>query len=304
MTFLRQAVPVIWLSQLAIWPQLLAQFLLMVRCIPVTEDAQDEAASRTAVVQRLVAHPNWVCWKDENHNIVGWTAVAGLLIWCLGVPLMLYLSIWRVEDLQDSENYRCYGYFVQGFQKNFWYWDIVVKRADTCVMLVVAYTSLTGTEEMKLLIFPIISGLFLALSTWYKPYLNAQAGILDLVEYVLLGSRFLLFSVVALLLIVFPGKVSVELCAFLLVLMMGAVIDSWEKPGKPVAQYCGLLRITSGLLWGIMVCWLRQPGFPGKKGWSQKAKFPFGRARVDEDPRAYIIPRKNMPCELWSKLIM
>ena len=79
-----------------------------------------------------------------------------------------------------------------------------MKRADIGLMLLVAYTSIADDDNAKLLLFPLISGLQLAIASWARPYANSQAQILDVLEFVLLMSRFVLFSTVAVLLIFFP----------------------------------------------------------------------------------------------------
>ena len=101
-----------------------------------------------------------------------------------------------------------------------------MKRLDTSLMLIVAYTTICGPDEAKILVFPIISGLFLAVSNWQRPYVNVQAGILDFLESVLLTSRFVLFSTVAVLLILHPTKTTVWVFAACLLVMLTLVIVS------------------------------------------------------------------------------
>ncbi|CAE7029998.1 ZEP [Symbiodinium natans] len=234
---LHQAMPVIWLTQLALWPTLLSKFLQMIRCVPMREDLLQETKS----VQRLALHPDVKCWKEDHFALVA-VAFTGLSLWCVGVPLLLFIQIWKLKDRQDANNYRRYGFFIRGLEPRYWYWDILVKRADTCLMLLVANTSIADDNNAKLLLFPLISGLMLAINNWYKPYSNGQAQILDYIEFILLLTRFVLFSSVSALLIFFPGEEAVSVVGGLLLGMLGA--SAFYAGLQTLAQ---ALRSSAGL---------------------------------------------------------
>ncbi|CAE7915213.1 MKLN1 [Symbiodinium necroappetens] len=212
---LLQTRPVVWLTQLALWPELVSKFLQLIRCSPMPEDKDDGTAG---YVQRLLPHPDIECWTEDHAALIG-VAVVGLSLWCLGIPLLLFMRIWMLTDRQDPDQYRLYGFFIQGLAPRYWYWDLIVKRADIALMLLVAYTSIANDDNAKLLLFPLISGMQLGISAWISPYANSQSQILDVLEFVLLISRFVLFSVVAILLIFFP---SVEIIwAWAMLLLVG-----------------------------------------------------------------------------------
>ena len=114
---LDQSMPVIWLTQLALWPELMSSFLQMIRCISVHEDSEDGGEPMT--VQRLRSHPDVECWQDE-HMATAMVALTGLVVWCLGVPLALFLRIWALRDRQEPRNRRRFGYFIQGLEPSYW----------------------------------------------------------------------------------------------------------------------------------------------------------------------------------------
>ncbi|OLP85014.1 hypothetical protein AK812_SmicGene34044 [Symbiodinium microadriaticum] len=82
-----------------------------------------------------------------------------------------------------------YGYFIDGFEPAYWWWDILIKRGDVAIIpffiqvdgfcsikrMLVTYTSVADDEKAKLLIYPFISGANLAISAWCRPFLNNQA---------------------------------------------------------------------------------------------------------------------------------
>ena len=94
-----------------------------------------------------------------------------------------------MKDRQSPDNNRKYGFFIQGYEPQFWWWDIIVKRLDVGTMNLVTYTSLAADEKAKLLLFPILSGCQLGIFSWYKPFTEAQGRILDVLEMTLLITR-------------------------------------------------------------------------------------------------------------------
>ncbi|CAE7364328.1 ZEP, partial [Symbiodinium pilosum] len=151
---------------------MLANFLQMIRCSPMPSDSPEPE-------HRLLPHPNVVCWGSE-HEPLRQIAFWGLGVWCCGIPLALGLRIRCLKgEMNDAMNYRTYGYFTVGLEPDFWYWDLLIQRADVALMLFVAYTSISDHESAKLLLFPIISGLMLGATAWVKPYENEQGEMLD-----------------------------------------------------------------------------------------------------------------------------
>jgi len=194
---LYQSVPVIWVTLINMWPGLLSQYLQMIWCQPVQEE--------TGVVQRLLPHPDLQCWSSD-HMPLAVIAIIGLSCWCVGMPLLLILVIYGLRDKNSPENQRRFGYFINGFEPRFWWYDLVVRRLDIACMMLVTYTSLTDDQRAKLLSYPVISGAQMAICAWLQPFENSQAQILDFFEIGLAIFRFLLFSMVSVILILAPRR--------------------------------------------------------------------------------------------------
>ncbi|CAE7688623.1 rngB [Symbiodinium sp. CCMP2592] len=190
-----QSVPILWVSLVSLWPGLLSSFLQMIWCVSVLED--------DVLVSRLLPNPSVVCWSDE-HLVSARFAIAGLVVWCLGIPIALAIVLFRLPDRQAPDNFRRFGYFFQGLERQFWWWDLLVKRfavaSDLALMMLVAYTSVVPDQKAKLALFPVLSAFQALLAAWVRPYANDQAEVLDVLEVTLCSIRFLLFSGVALLL--------------------------------------------------------------------------------------------------------
>ena len=140
------------------------------------------------------------CWSADHYVISG-IALFGLLAWCVAVPAFLAFRLWMLGIKRyTQENQRMFGFYIAGFDPRFWMWNLVVKRGDIALVMVITYTSLVRIDRDKLLILPLISGVVLALTCSVKPYSDEQGELLDSLEKRLQWSRFILFSSIASLL--------------------------------------------------------------------------------------------------------
>lgn len=162
------------------------------------------------------------CWSGE-HFPLAIIAVVGLIIWCVGLPLGLFLRICSSSDRQSQENFRKFGFFIEGFEPSFWWWDIIVKRFDIATMTLVAYTSLAPDDRAKLLLFPILSAFQLYLSALCRPFADDQAELLDFLDTFLLALRFFCFSSLAVVILLNPSAEATEAMSVtvLVVLVVG-----------------------------------------------------------------------------------
>jgi len=156
------------------------------------------------------------CWSADHNAIIA-IALFGLLAWCVAVPTFLTFRLGTLGIKRYSqENQRVFGFYIAGFDPRFWMWNLVVKRGDIALVMVITYTSLARTDRDKLLILPLVSGVILALTCSAKPYSDEQGELLDSLEKRLQWSRFILFSSIASLMTVsLPPSVAVTVFAFI-----------------------------------------------------------------------------------------
>ncbi|CAE7202558.1 UVR8 [Symbiodinium natans] len=183
----------------------------MIWCVPIPENG--------VVVSRLLPNPSVVCWSDDHMASAG-VAMVGLGVWCFGIPVTLAARLLCLRDRQAPENFRRFGYFFQGLEAQFWWWDLIVKRLDVALMMLVTYTSFVLDPKAKLMLFPVLSGVQVFLAAWIRPYANDQAEILDVVEVTLSMIRFLLFSAVATLLVLQPPANTTHMVAYTLFMVL------------------------------------------------------------------------------------
>ena len=139
-------------------------------------------------------------------------------------------------------------------RSRFRYWELVIKRIDIGVMLVVASTSIASDDRLKLLLFALISGMQLAVTAWLKPYGNSQAEVLDFLEFVLLTSRFVLFTTVAILLMFLPSReiVWVWSAACLHIILFESVTLRWFSSCLVDPVDCGGLPLRDAGVGGVL----------------------------------------------------
>ena len=103
----QESIPVIWIGLISIWPILLSGFLQLLWCVPMAENQGDE-------VLRLVPSPDVRCEAESQaYGLPATLATAGLLLWCLGIPLTLMLRVLAITDRQAPHVLQRYGYFMQ-----------------------------------------------------------------------------------------------------------------------------------------------------------------------------------------------
>eukprot|EP00439_Symbiodinium_sp_Y106_P023598 s3671_g2.t2 len=211
-----QSMPVVWIGLSMAWPVLLSGFLRLLWCVPIPE-------GDSMSTLRLLPSPDIICSSDA-HELTATLALTGLLVWCLGIPLALFLRVLALRDRHAPETYRRYGYFIQGYEPQFWYWELVVKRIDVGLVMLFTYTAVVPDPEAKLLLLPLLSGFQSITTAWLKPYANSQNQILDFVDVYLGTVRFILFSCIAALLILRPGERPTHALAACLLCMLLATI--------------------------------------------------------------------------------
>eukprot|EP00747_Dinoflagellata_sp_TGD_P060834 gnl/TRDRNA2_/TRDRNA2_152226_c0_seq2.p1 gnl/TRDRNA2_/TRDRNA2_152226_c0~~gnl/TRDRNA2_/TRDRNA2_152226_c0_seq2.p1 ORF type:complete len:518 (+),score=51.26 gnl/TRDRNA2_/TRDRNA2_152226_c0_seq2:2-1555(+) len=128
-------------------------------------------------------------------------AVMGLSCWSFGLLVFLCWVIkLNAHILRHPTTLRKYAYFYAGFEPNFWWWELLVKRMDTLTILLICYTNLFGDVRAKLFLFMLCSGFWWVVHSSCCPFEDRQNSLLDRLEHLGLSARFVTFSSTVLLL--------------------------------------------------------------------------------------------------------
>ena len=71
-------------------------------------------------------------------SVIGVTTV---LVWSIGFVVLIYMAIRRKsKQLRNFTTLRAFGYFYNGFELQYFWWELLVKRMDVLCCYGVTYT--------------------------------------------------------------------------------------------------------------------------------------------------------------------
>eukprot|EP00929_Paragymnodinium_shiwhaense_P070235 TRINITY_DN35562_c0_g2_i2.p1 TRINITY_DN35562_c0_g2~~TRINITY_DN35562_c0_g2_i2.p1 ORF type:complete len:1399 (-),score=125.67 TRINITY_DN35562_c0_g2_i2:200-4396(-) len=179
---LLQMGPVLFFMMYCLWPQVTQSNLFRSAC--------GRFPGRDGFEERLLSNLDKLCWTKEHWDIMIFSYL-GVALWT-GCPIAyLYLRIRAFGLRRQSQDvqYR-FGYFYSGLKVKFWWWDILVKRSDICIFLLISTHPSIPDDRARLLWFTFASAVFWAIQERYKPFDGRQGGVLNALESLALSSRF------------------------------------------------------------------------------------------------------------------
>lgn len=170
-----------------IWADITGRLFEYLQCEPYR--LYEGGKVQEQLVGRWMLHPDVRCDEGPFWQIMA-CASCGLFLWSFGIPIVIFVVIARLGKKRFTpECIACYGFFYQGFEPAYWYWDLIVKRFDVFVMTAVAHTNIVPDLRAKLLWYMLQSGIMLALHNFCKPLDQRRAGLLDFIESLALSVR-------------------------------------------------------------------------------------------------------------------
>eukprot|EP00929_Paragymnodinium_shiwhaense_P052971 TRINITY_DN26526_c0_g1_i1.p1 TRINITY_DN26526_c0_g1~~TRINITY_DN26526_c0_g1_i1.p1 ORF type:complete len:1356 (-),score=261.47 TRINITY_DN26526_c0_g1_i1:189-4256(-) len=194
MEVLWQTEPVLLVVLYGLWPQVTQQTFLRPACaiFPGLDGTIEE---------RLLSNVNVLCWKNKHFMLMA-IAYSGVALWTLGPIIYLFFRIKNFGPRKyGSEVQYRFGYFFTGMEPDYWWWELIIKRFDIFLFIVIATAPAIPDDRARLLWFTFVSGIFLAVHERWKPYDDRQGGLIDLMESAALASRFSTFLFVSALLL-------------------------------------------------------------------------------------------------------
>eukprot|EP00930_Biecheleria_cincta_P081420 TRINITY_DN7036_c0_g1_i6.p1 TRINITY_DN7036_c0_g1~~TRINITY_DN7036_c0_g1_i6.p1 ORF type:complete len:971 (-),score=119.66 TRINITY_DN7036_c0_g1_i6:83-2833(-) len=189
--------PVITVGLYALWTHVTTRLVLSLNATPISFETAEGYTSQ----QRWVGDTRLITFEGA-HRPVGLLATGGLLIWSFAYNIVLlgFVALNR-KDLHAPRNARNLGFFVNGLEGKWFFWDLLVKRLDILLVHVVVYSQLIPDVRAKLLCLAGIAGSFYALHSATHPFDKRQCGLLDRVEEWGLGVRFFTFLAIEFILL-------------------------------------------------------------------------------------------------------
>jgi len=198
-TVLKDSIPVYLISLYSIWDMITQRFLIAIqsKSLFVTD------------VETGLSEPRFVWLGDMrlevfsgDHILVGLFAGIGLTVWSGGFIIFIFFVLRsHKEILMEPKILRRFGFFFNGLEPDWYFWELLVKRVDVLLVYLVTYTQFVPDIKAKLILYLVIAGTAWALHNGARPFDNRVNGLLDRLESRCLSTRFLTFALLQLLLI-------------------------------------------------------------------------------------------------------
>lgn len=122
--------------------------------------------------------PNIPCWKDTHINTVLTVGIFGFVFYVIGLPILSYMILKRLEDLELPDNRVKYGILYDGYSKEFWWWEIVVVSRKFSIILIGSL--MTGT--MQILSVLLCVAFVILITAFAQPFADARLFRLELLS--------------------------------------------------------------------------------------------------------------------------
>jgi len=222
MEFFVDSAPIVLISLYTMWYEATKRLLLFLHCDVYTVGNEPEA--------RWMKHTEWICGQGE-HWLVQNMAIGGLVAWML-LPLLIIARGIRsnLSQITTPEVQRVYAYFINGYNIDNLFWDVLVKRLDLFCTILITYTNITTDTKSRILCYTLIAGSVLLLNVFRKPFDKRKNRLLDRIEVQGLCVRFGTYSMLEAALIFNPGiLVSTILATGVLIINAGYILSIWAN---------------------------------------------------------------------------
>lgn len=195
--FLADARPLIYIGLYTMWYPTTKRLLLLVHCEAEIEVVDDVSTQYSRWMQQA----NFVCYTG-THLIITTLSLIGLSIWSFGLLAFLSYQIRsKKKDMNKQDVQRRFSYFTTGYELDRAYWDILVKKSDNLLTIVITYTSIAVDVKAKLLCYAALAGAYLIVHVQYQPFDDRKNVLCDRIEFLGLVVRFMIFALFEVLMI-------------------------------------------------------------------------------------------------------
>lgn len=79
--------------------------------------------------------------------------IPGLLLWCVGVPVLFLGVLWRERLNLHQEDVRAYlGFLYIGYRQEHYYWEVMVILRKLAVVAITTVVHSTGMSRLRLML--------------------------------------------------------------------------------------------------------------------------------------------------------
>lgn len=226
--FLDDILPWLVITLNNVWNTVTNRMLLLLLCVNYKWNGTETPTRGTTVEEApfLMMNPDVQCYTFTTvHGQLMIISFLGLTFWSIGIVATIFWII-RGRDRQKTFVTRNFGYLLEGFEPNYWFWELSVKKADLFFTAVFSTTSIAGDERAKILLYSVQAAIAFAVQLWIEPYDNRQLSLLDSMEALGLFVRECVFTGVAFtLLFGTPNSVTLLISVTLFILVLQFLVS-------------------------------------------------------------------------------
>lgn len=126
------------------------------------------------------------CWQGSHNDFAFSLGMFGVLLWVLGIPLYsCYLLRKNRSVLNNDLTKEKYGFLYNGYNKNSYYWEIVIQLRKVLIAFVAIFLTGRGTIVQSLVLLSILA-LFIYITLRVHPFEDKQANLLEIISLIAL----------------------------------------------------------------------------------------------------------------------
>lgn len=128
------------------------------------------------------------CWQGSHLNLIYGAATPFLIVFGVGFPVFVLIKLishWKTNSLNNKSELLKYGYFYFGYDKQFFFWDMVILARKIAILLIdVFFLTSFDNEAITQPILAIFLVLFVSLyiQLIFQPYRRDKLDLINSLE--------------------------------------------------------------------------------------------------------------------------
>eukprot|EP00898_Chlorokybus_atmophyticus_P008810 jgi/Chlat1/8930/Chrsp92S08240 len=137
-------------AEFFLWPAVTTHIVALFSCITVNSDGPNVPDSAVGRFWELAM--NQRCYTGTHMVMVATIGIPGIIIFCVGVPLVTFIILYSKRDsLYTEATAEYYSFLYAGYKRKFFYWECIVCLQKLALIYVLVFVSQLGTEQQILL---------------------------------------------------------------------------------------------------------------------------------------------------------
>ena len=168
---------------LLVYPSVVTYSFSPLACISLLDGAPDNFDEHTfgkMDQSYLLGNLNIECNWDYYYKVF-WCTALGILAWGIGVPLYIFIQIFKQrKNLFEYEIKYKYGFMFNGYHKSRYYWEFVILLKKFIIVLLTVFMASNFQQNLQSILIIVSLITFLILQIYFKPYISDEINRLEI----------------------------------------------------------------------------------------------------------------------------